>query len=108
MLPACAMLPASATAQDYVTFVVVRSLKDYKDYEVFSAECVDFNVKETTKPQKATCIMKVNACPPGNCKFDVKSTDLPPLSLTFGISAYNPTCGWVWDWVRQRYIFYPC
>jgi hypothetical protein len=100
-------MPTSPTAQDYVTFVVVRSLKDYKDYEVFTAECKDFKVKET-KPQTLTCALKRNECDPGKCKFDVNSTDQPPLSLTFGISSYNPPCGWVWDWVRQKYVFYPC
>ena len=108
MTVACTIVSASATAQDYATFVVVRSLKDPKEYYVYIADSCKPNINFKASQQPMNCTLKKNECDPGKCKFDTNSTDLPPLALTFGISSYNPPCGWVFNWATGRYVYYPC
>ena len=102
------ILPSNVTAQDYATFVVVRSLKNYREYEVFIATDCKPGINLKAAQQPLSCTLKKQECDPGKCKFDVNSTDQPPLALTFGVSSYNPPCGWVFNWVTGRYVYYPC
>jgi hypothetical protein len=107
LLTVCAVLPANVAAQE-IAFVVVRYGQNYQDYELFTLT----NCKQPFALAKAgaqvACTLQRNECEPGKCKFDVKSTDYPPLALTFGVSSFNPTCGWVWDPRRQKYIYVRC
>lgn len=94
---------ASAQAQEFV-FVVARSATDPNAYWIWSAECKNLNVK-ASKQDKVVCDLTLPQCKPGACKFETRSDDKPPLPLVFGISSYNPTCGWVWDPYKKAYVY---
>jgi hypothetical protein len=76
-------------------------------YYLWTADCgkFDLNAKEHNK---LVCTLRRDECKPGSCKFDIKSDDEPPLSLVFGISRYNPECGWVWDKYKKVYVYKAC
>lgn len=103
VLAAACMLPASAQAQQ-TAIVIIRSLTNPADYNVWFADCPAFNLN-SGDPKGAACKLQAQQICKGGCSFASDSDDQPPLSLTFGISKYNPTCGWVWDPARRQYVY---
>jgi hypothetical protein len=106
LIGACT-LPTTVEAQDEFGFLVIRSAKDPYAYYIWSADCAKINLTDS-REQRLQCTLQRNECKPGTCKFDSRSDDQPPLPLVFGISSYNPTCGWVWDPYRRVYVARPC
>lgn len=103
LVGACTLLPAQSTAQD-VGFLVLRSAKDYKVLHLWTVSCPKINVNES-REQTVSCTLRRDTCDAGKCRFEQKSTDQPPLSLTFGQSTHNPTCAWVFDWTNYSYVY---
>jgi hypothetical protein len=102
----CAVGPSTAVAQEF-TVVIARDVKNPKDNYIWVvSDCTkgkSLNLKADT--QTIECTLTRQECEPGNCKFEYKSDDQPPYPVTIGISSHNPTCGWVWDPYRYKYIY---
>jgi hypothetical protein len=99
---ACTSLPMSLSAQE-AGFLVLRSLKNYKEFQVWTADCK--GIKVPAPKQTVQCTLTQQTCEAGKCPFEKQSDDQPPLALTFGQSTYNPTCAWVFNWTTWRYVY---
>lgn len=100
---ACTLLPTNLAAQE-VGFLVLRSAQNYKEFFLWTAHCPGINKSQYTE-QKVQCVIERRICDVGKCPFERNSDDRPPLALTFGLSLYNPTCAWVYDWASYRYVY---
>lgn len=99
----CAVGPGTAVAQEF-TVVVSRNVNNPKDAYVWVvSSCKSFTLKAAK--QEIQCTLERLECDPGKCPFEYKSNDQPPFPVTIGISTTNPTCGWVWDPYRYKYIY---
>lgn len=99
---ACTLLPMNLSAQE-AGFLVLRSLKNYKELHLWTAQCS--SLKISAPKQTVQCTLTQTTCAPGDCPFEKKSDDQPPVALTFGLSSYNPTCAWAFDWTRWTYVY---
>ncbi len=101
----CTLGAGTPVAQEF-TVVVSRNVNNPKDAYVWVvSSCKSFTLKAAK--QEIQCTLERLECDPGKCPFEYKSTEAnqPPFPVTIGISTTNPTCGWVWDPYRYKYIY---
>ena len=108
----CAVGPSTAVGQEYIV-IIKTDAKNPKNNEIWvGADCTTFKITESTKEQPTSqasqlCVFSRKECEPGKCDFDKdkNSKSEPPFPVTLGVTGYNPTCFWVWDPYRYKYIY---
>jgi hypothetical protein len=101
-----AMFPVDVAAQQ-TGFLVITDFTSSKSVYLWTASCPNLRVNNSPSDmqEKVVCTFERTTCAPESCAFNKKSTDSPPLALTFGKSSHNPTCAWVFNWTSWSYAY---